>query len=102
METERRSTKFGKIRHNMARLRHEAYLFARQWWQLASCFGSCLVMTVKLLLRMVRWTVRFLTPIPQPMGRQSQYRKQQTGLAIPTFDLIVVMFGVAVLVSHLW
>jgi hypothetical protein len=101
MENERRSSNFGEIRHDRPQLRRELYLAARQWCRLAWYLGCCLVMTARLLLRIVGWTLRMLIPVPQRVGRQSQFKKR-TGLAIPTFDVMVIAFGVAIVIGHLW
>jgi hypothetical protein len=98
MKTERRSTNIGEIRHDRPQLRHELYLVGRQWCRLAWYLGCCLVMTLRLLLRIVQWTFRK----PERVGRQSQFGKQQTGLAIPAFEVVLVTFGVAVLIGQLW
>jgi ABC-type spermidine/putrescine transport system permease subunit I len=84
------------VRQDRPQLRREAYLVARQWCRLAWYAGSCLVMTIRLLLRILRWMVRL-----ERVGRPSQF-KQRTGLAIPAFDVMLIAFGVAALVSHLW
>lgn len=102
MSTERRSSNLGQIRHDRSQLRHQAYLVARQWCRLAWYVGCCLVMTFRLLLRIVLWMLRVLSPIPIPVGTQSRYRKRSTGLAIPAFDVMVVTFGAAVVIGHLW
>jgi hypothetical protein len=102
MTTERRSSHFGSTCHDVPQLRHQVYLVAKQWCRVAWYIGCCLVMTVKLLLRIVLWMLRVLSPIPIPVGTQSRYAKRSTGLPIPAFDLVVVTFGAAVVIGHLW
>ena len=102
MTTERRSTYFGRIRQDAAQFAHDAYVVLRQWCRLAWYLGCCLVVTIRLVLRIILWMVRVLSPIPIPVGTDSRYRKRATGLAIPTFDVMVVVFGAFALVGYLW
>lgn len=102
MKSERRSTNIGEIRQDRPQIRRELYLALRQWCRLAWYLGCCLVMTIRLLLRIVRWTLRMLSPIPIPVGTESRYRKRSTGLAIPAFDVMVIAFGVAIVIGQVW
>jgi hypothetical protein len=102
MTTERRSSNFSPTRHDAPLLRRQVYLVAKQWWRVAWYMGCCLVMTVKLLLRIVVWMLRVLSPVPISVGTQSRYAKRSTGLPIPAFDAMVITFGAAVVIGHLW
>lgn len=102
MEIERRSSYFGQIRRDAAQFARDAYVVLRQWCRLAWYLGCCVVLTIRLLARVLWWVVRMLMPVPLPVGEKSRSRKRSTGLAIPTVDVMVVVFGAFVLVGYLW
>lgn len=90
-----------QIGQDASQFGRDSYLVLRQWCLVAWYLVYCVMLTVRLLARIVLWTVRVLTPIPRPVGPVSQYRQRSTGLAIPAIDLLVVAFGAIVLVSYL-
>ncbi len=102
MKYERRSSYFGQIRHDGAQFGRDARLVARQWGRLVWYLGLCIVLTARLVLRVVLWMLRLLTPIPGRVGRESQYAKRPTGLNIAALDVVAITFGTAVVIGHLW
>jgi hypothetical protein len=102
MRYERRSTYFGQIRHDGAQFGRDACLVARQWGRLAWYVGLCIVLTARLVLRIVLRMLRVLMPIPGRVGRESQYAKRATGLNVAAFDVMAITFGAAVVIGHLW
>lgn len=90
----------GQLRHDATQFARDCYLVLRQWCLVAWYVGYCVVLTVRLLARIILWIARVMTPIPQPVGAESRYRKRSTGLAIPVMDVLVVTFGVVALVSY--
>jgi hypothetical protein len=102
MTYERRTNYFGTTRRDAKHFAHDVYLVGRRWVRLAWHIGCCLVLTSRVLVRVVVWTVRMLMPVPLPVGPTNRQRRAPTGLSIPTFDLIVIVFGTAALVGYLW
>ena len=100
MTYERRSNFFGHIRQNLRKVGHECHVVLRQWGRLAWYVGLCLVLTIRLVLRMAWWMICFLTPNPGQVGTAG--RRRPTGLAIPAFDVMLLLFGAATLIGHLW
>lgn len=101
MTHERRSDYLCQIGHDASQFGRDCYLVLRQWCLVAWYLAYCVMLTVRLVARIVLWTVRVLTPIPRPVAAESRFRRRSTGLAIPAIDLLVVTFGVIVLVSYL-
>lgn len=102
MAYERRSNYLGKIRQEVSQFAREVYLVGRQWVRLAWYFGCCVLMTSRLVLRMILWIVRVLMPIPGTVGPTIRQRRTPTGLAIPAIDLMVLVFGTATLIGYIW
>ncbi len=100
MTYERRSNNFRQIRQDLSELGHECPVVFRQWGRLAWYAGVCLVLTIRLVLRIAWWTICFLTPISRPAGTAG--RRRPTGMAIPAFDVMLLLFGAATLIGHLW
>ena len=100
MTYERRSNFFGHIRQDLSKPVHDCHAVLRQWSLLAWYVGVCLVLTIRLVLRMAWWTICFLTPIPGSVGTAG--RRRPTGMAIPAFDVMLLLFGAATLIGHLW
>jgi hypothetical protein len=102
MTYERRFRYFDGARHAVKQFARDVYLVARQWVRLVWHLGVCLVLTSRLLVRMIKEIVRVLTPVPWPVGQASRLRRSPTGLSVPTFDLMVLVFGIATVIGHVW
>jgi hypothetical protein len=102
MTYERRSNYLGKIRHDAKQFAQDVYLVGCQWVRLAWYVGCCVLMTSRLLMRMIFWIVRLLMPVPVAVGPSNRQRRKPTGLSVPTFDLLVIVFGTASLIGYLW
>jgi len=98
----RRSNYLGEIRHDAKQFARDVFLVGCQWVRLAWYVGCCLLMTCRLFMRMIFWIVRVLTPVPVAAGPSNRQRRTRTGLPVPTFDLLVLVFGTATLVGYLW
>lgn len=100
MTNERRFSYWRQIRHAAVQLGRGAYLLLRQGALVAWCLGSCLMLTIRVVLRIAWWTICFLTPVPERVGTSG--RRRPTGLAIPAFDVMVILFGAATLIGYVW
>jgi hypothetical protein len=102
MTNERRFNHVSASRRDGSLSARDIYLVARQWATLAWYLGYCLLLTVRLVFRIVLWMVRALTPVPVAMGPSKWQRRAPTGLAVPTFDVLVIVFGTAALIGYVW